>query len=93
MMYNNIRLTHIVRFLGGYHIFTANEARERMEALNTKPLEREKKAVEKIITEAVNNGDRCCFLRFHISDATAEWLKSLGYQFRWFNRDSAEVKW
>lgn len=79
MMYNIIILTHIVRFLGGYHMITAKEARERIDTLTTKRGEEEKRISEKRITKTVENGDGSCWLDIYISDATKKCLKSPEY--------------
>lgn len=97
MVYNIIILTHIVRFLGGYHMITAKEARKRIDTLATKRGEEEKRKAEERITKAVEKGDGSCWLGIYISDATEKWLKSLGYEVRRFSdqRDGmdTEVKW
>ena len=80
MVYNIIILTHIVRFLGGYHMITAKEARTKVFALETKSVREEKRRVEEIITKEVDEGQLFCWLDFCISDATEQWLQSLGYK-------------
>ena len=53
-------------------MITANEARKII-------IEEEKKKVEAKITQAIENGYSTCYLGFYVSDATLEWLESLGY--------------
>lgn len=80
MMYNIIILTHIVRFLGGYHMITAKEAREQVNILLSKAEEDEQKRAEEKITEAVKAGAGFCHLDVYISKVTESWLLSLGYK-------------
>ena len=78
-------------------MITANEARKRIDTLKTKRGEEEKKIVEAAITSAVEDGRDLCWLGIYISDATKNWLESLGYQVKRVsdNRDGddTEVKW
>ncbi len=68
-------------------MITANEARKII-------IEEEKKKVEAKITKAIENGNSSCCLGFFISDATVEWLKSLGYHvIRICGEYDTEVKW
>lgn len=66
-----------MRFLGGYHMITAKEARERIDTLKGSA---EQKEIEESITEAVKRGYSYCRFYNPFSDATEGWLKSLGYQ-------------
>lgn len=97
MMYNIIIPTHIVRFLGGYHMITANEARKKIDTLATKRGEEERKKAEEKITKAVENGESSCWLGIYISEATKKWLESLGYKVRLMSDqrdgDDTEVRW
>ena len=93
-MYNIIILTHIVRFLGGYHMITAKEARERINALETERGKQERKTAEEKINKAVEKGESYCWLGVWISDATEGWLTSLGYQVKRVDsqKDGSDVK-
>lgn len=82
-MYNIIITTHIVRFLGGYHMITANEARERKDEF----LKKEMKMVEEAIIEAADKGLDYCFVGFHLSPTVECSLKDLGYQVKWSIRE------
>lgn len=66
-------------------MITAKEARERIDALETERGMKEKKTVEEKITKAVEKGESSCWLGVWISDATEEWLKSLGYKVERFD--------
>ena len=90
MIYNIIILTHIVRFLGGYHMITAREARAKSESNYSR---KEMEEAEKKINEAIAEGRNSCFLGNGISNSTKENLKNLGYkvEFRYWN--NTEVRW
>lgn len=80
MMYNIITLTHIVRFLGGYHMITAKEARAKVDMLEAeKEGGQERKRVEEKINKAIEEGKSSCWIGFWVFSDTVRWLKSLGY--------------
>ncbi len=61
-------------------MITAKEARKRIDTEKTERAKQEKKIAEKEINKAVEQGRSYCWLGFLISEATEEWLKSLGYK-------------
>lgn len=61
-------------------MITAKEARERIDAAEAKRRKQEKKTAEEKINAAVAKGISYCWLDASTSEATEEWLKSLGYK-------------
>lgn len=59
-------------------LFTAKEARERIDSLKNNKLEEEKIMAESKIVTAVENGDDSCHIGY-VEFETAQWLESLGY--------------
>ena len=59
-------------------LFTAREAREKVNSLKGKNLKDEEIMIESKIVSAVEHGENlCCFS--HVSSEMIQWLKSLGY--------------
>lgn len=76
LYYNN----SLCEILGGYHMITAKEARERIDTLATERGREEQQKAKEAITKAVEQGYNNCWLGFYASEATLKWLKSLGYK-------------
>ena len=78
-------------------MITANEARKKIDALETERGKKQMQIAEERITEAVEKGYSDCWLGIYVSDATESWLKSLGYEIeRTFSPkdgDDTKVKW
>lgn len=62
-------------------LFTAKEAREKVDSLKKNKLEEEKIMAESKIVTAVENGDSSCHLGY-VEFETAQWLESLGYDIK-----------
>lgn len=61
-------------------MITAQEARQKIEQLETERGKKEKNIAEEKITSAVEQGLQGCDLGIYVSDATEKWLISLGYK-------------
>ena len=78
-------------------MITAKEARELIETFESENIKREKEADKEKINLAVDDGLDFCFTDFNVSEATIEWLESLGYKAKNYNcqrKDKfAKIKW
>lgn len=59
-------------------LFTAKEAREKVDSLKNNKLEEQKIMAESKIVSAVEDGDNSCYIGY-VEPETVQWLKSLGY--------------
>lgn len=59
-------------------LFTAKEAREKVDSLKSNKLEEEKIMAESKIVSAVEDGDNSCYIGY-VESETVQWLESLGY--------------
>lgn len=66
-------------------MITAAEARKKINDLNTKNGQEEKKFCENKINHAIENGEKYCWLGRIISEPTKKWLRDLGYSVEGFN--------
>ena len=74
-------------------MITAQEARERVNSLESERIQNEMKTVEDKINVAIAKGETSCWLGISISEATSKWLKSLDYKIRWFeDSDGCDVE-
>ncbi len=78
-------------------MITANEARKKIDVLETERGKKEMQIAEERITAAVEKGESDCWLGIYVSNATENWLKSLGYKVKRISSqkdgDDTNVKW
>lgn len=77
-------------------MISANEAREKTEAVRNNGVERELERIEHEIEEAIRNGDNNIALDGTISHQTANYMRQLGYEVHTgsqYNESYFTIKW
>lgn len=77
-------------------MITANEAREKTEAVRQSGIKREMERIEHEIEQAISIGDNNIVLDFGISHFTVECLRGLGYEVNagnQYNESYFTIKW
>ena len=77
-------------------MISANEAREKTEAVRNNGVERELERIEHEIEEAIRNGDNNIALDGTISHTTANYMRKLGYEVHTgsqYNESYFTIKW
>ncbi len=70
-------------------MITAQEARKTVENSRVESVAHEQKVIEEEVMKAIQNNAFSCYLSFYISEATAKWLKELGYRVnRFYDQDN-----
>lgn len=77
-------------------MISANEAREKTEAVRNNSVERELERIEHEIEEAIRKGDNNIALDGTISHQTANYMRQLGYEVHTssqYNESYFTIKW
>lgn len=77
-------------------MISANEAREKTEAVRNNGIERELERIEHEIEKAIRNGGNSIALDGTISDPTANYMRKLGYEVHTssqYNESYFAIKW
>lgn len=77
-------------------MISADEAREKTEAVRNNGVERELERIEHEIEEAISNGDNNIALDGTIKPTTANYLRQLGYEVHagsQYNESYFTIKW
>lgn len=77
-------------------MISANEAREKAEAVRNNSVERELERIEHEIEEAIRKGDNNIALDGTISHQTANYMRKLGYEVHTssqYNESYFTIKW
>ncbi len=77
-------------------MLTAKEAAKRTEDIVTNHKTKELQEVDRVIEEAITNGERKCFYNDYISEVTENELVRCGYQIKkgsQYNQGYVEIFW